>query len=106
MQKNSSRFLTSKVKGGNQKFNLQQEIRGGMKEVASRRGFLAGISETNRKSFHPCVKSSSSPLLHRSGGTGPLLFTLLFNLSVPDKLHVKCACFIVYYELVSAESVG
>lgn len=58
--------LPSEVKGGKRKFNLLQEIRGSMREVARRRGFVAGVTETYRKSLHPHVKSSTSPHLQRS----------------------------------------
>lgn len=42
--------------------NLQYEIRADMVEVARRRGFVAGKSETYRKYLCPHVKSSFSPL--------------------------------------------
>ena len=41
--------------------NLQYEIRADMVEVAWRRGFVAGKSETYRKYLRPRVKSSFSP---------------------------------------------
>lgn len=58
-------FDISSLKGGDRMSNLQQEIRGDMIEVARRRGFGAGITETHRKYLHPHVKSSFSPHLQR-----------------------------------------
>lgn len=101
--------LPLKWKGGNRKFNLQQEIRGGMREVARRRGFAAGVGETNRKSLHTHVKSSSpqtfgeaapfenphSSISIRSG------FFKIYSLLINHKLNLPIE--LVYYELVSSQ---
>lgn len=50
----------SELKGGEPEFTLQREMRGDVGEVARRRGFAAGISETHGKYLRPRVKGSSS----------------------------------------------
>ena len=78
-----------------------------MREVAKRRGFVAGITETKRKSLNPQVQSSSSPHLQRSS-----------SLSKATQFHSYSLCFIFFYlsvayyhklkllVLVSPEGVG
>lgn len=70
-----------------------------MREVARRRGSVAGIRETYRKSPQPRARSSSSPHLQRSGSFSKptsLSFSSLWflNLSVANHPQVKFAWWI------------
>lgn len=64
--------------------NLQREIRGDTYEVASRRGFVAGISETRQKYMRPHVKSSFSS----DTSLLKVLFSCIF--SVPTFIFKLC----------------